>query len=261
MDNILKSKFVQMKEHFNFHLDLKNIKFYKGIKDTFNKSLFISGASGLSFLLSLWILNGFHGLFAHFLICIFFFPLFFAYLKKLNMKYPLKLTLLSTKLPGILKLFPFIRSAEDSFFFSRDKISKMLADKNCQLVFYDFFNMAKNNLFKFDEHKRFSQDLVLFKSFLESSNYLKAADYFIELYGSSHQFEYMVYDDYQNAHDLQLLKVRKKIMDEFLQQNDIDDFAVQNVKSKSIYLTKELPQNSMEQKTKPKVNWKKLMDE
>ena len=30
-ENILKSKFVQMKEHFNFHLDLKNIKFYHSV--------------------------------------------------------------------------------------------------------------------------------------------------------------------------------------------------------------------------------------
>lgn len=261
MDNILKSKFVQMKEHFNFHLDFKNIKFYKRIKDTLNQSMFISGASGLSFLLSLWILNGFHGLFAHFLICIFFFPLFFAYLKKLNIKYPMKLTLLSSKLPSIFKMIPFVRSAEDSFFFSRDKMAKMLADKNCQLVFYDFFQMAKNNIFKFDEHKRFSQDLVLFKSYLESANYLKAADYFIELYGSSHQFEYMVYDDYQNPHDIQLLKARKTMMDEFLQQNDIDDFSIQNMKAKSLYLNKEVPTHSHDNKVKSKVNWKKLMED
>lgn len=262
MDSILKAKFVQLKEFFNFHGDIKNIMFYKKIKTIFNHSLFLLASTGLSFLLSIFLLNGIHSIPSNLIISMFFVPLFLSYFKKLNFQYQPKFTLLSNKLPGFLRLFPFIKSSEDSFFFSKEKISKMLEDKNCQLVFYDFFNMAKNNLFKFEEQRKFTQNIILFKSFLESENYTKASDYFIELYGVAHQFEYMVYDDYQSPHDIQMLKTKKIILDEFLHKIDIEDFQETEVPTKKVYLTKEINQKtSFDNDSKNKVNWKKLMDD
>lgn len=193
----------------------------------------------------------------NFFISLIFIPFFLAYLRKLNLKYPAKFTLLSSQLPSFLKVLPFIKSSEDSFLFSKDKISKMLTDENFQLVFYDFFNMAKNNIFKFDEQKRFTQNIILFKSFLESGNFIKAADYFMELYGVAYQFEYLIYDDYQSPHDLKLLKARKTIIDEFLQDSDIGQYSHDTFKAKSLSLNKDLSSTS----SRPKVNWKKLMDE
>lgn len=267
MDNILKTKLVQLKEHFNFQLDVKNIQFYKRIKTIINKSIFIIGSFGLAFLFSILILNGFRSFSTNFWTSAFFIPFFSVYLNKINIKFQPQFTRLSSKLPKFLRILPFIKSAEDSFFFSRDNISKMLVDKNCQLVFYEFFNMAKNNIYKFDDQKIFTQQMVIFKSCLESANYVKAADYFIELYATAHQFEYMIYDDYQTHHDIQMLKTRKILIDDFLHQADVDDFSEQAIKSKSISLTKDNPVvnksfSSNESKNKEnKVNWKKLMDD
>jgi hypothetical protein len=72
MDNVIKSKFIELKEKFNFNLDVKNIKFYQKIKNTFNNAIFLISSSVLSFLLSLWILNGFTVLVGHIIISLIF---------------------------------------------------------------------------------------------------------------------------------------------------------------------------------------------
>ena len=80
MDNILKTKFIQLKEHFNFNVDLKNIKFYKNIKKVFNTSLFLFFASVCSFATSVFILDGFILPSAHFFISLIFLPFFLQHL-------------------------------------------------------------------------------------------------------------------------------------------------------------------------------------
>lgn len=255
MDSILKSRFIQLKEKLNFNLDINNIKFYQKIKNMFTNTVFISAAAFFSFLLSVWILNGFSTWTAHFFISFIFFPLFFSFIFKLNLKHPLKFTLLSSRLPSFLKLFSFIKSTEDSFFFSKDKISKMLVDENFQLVFYDFFNMVKNHIFNVDEQRHFTKNVILFKSSLECGNFIKAADFFMELYGVAYQFEHLIYNDYQNTHDLQLLKARKSMIDDFLKESELEEYAKNNTNSLNIY------KNSFPHTPKTKVNWKKLMDE
>lgn len=260
MDNVIKAKYLELKDKFHFNVDVKNIKFYQKIKDTFTQTVFLSGAAGISSLFSYWLVHGATTTISgYFLVSLFFFPFFYSFLKKLNVKKPAKFTLLSSKLPNFLRLFSFIKSAEDSFFYSRDKIATMLADENFQLVFFDFFHMAKQHIYKTEEQRRFTKNIVTFKAFLESKNYNKAADYFIELYGFAYQFEYLVHDDYQNSHDVSLLKARKKIIDEFLEPLDLDSFPIQQFKTKSLQLQKELPNNS--KNAGEKINWKKLMDD
>lgn len=260
MDNVIKTKYLELKEKFHFNVDIKNIKFYQKIKNTFTQTVFFSSASCISFLFSLWLVHGTTANMAGcFFIALFFFPFFFSFLKKLNLKRPAKFTLLSSKLPKFLRTFKFIKSAEDSFFYSRDKISNMLSDENFQVVFFDFFHMAKQHIYKTEEQRRFTKNIVTFKAFLETKNYDKAADYFIELYGVADQFEYLVHDDYQNSHDYSLLKTRKKIIDEFFEHTELDNFSIQKFKTQSLQLQKELPKNSS--KEKEKINWKKLMDE
>lgn len=261
MDNFIKTKFLELKEKFHFNVDVKNINFYKKIKHTMNQTIFFSAAAGLSYLFSLWLVNGnTTTMSGYFFVSLFFFPFFFSFLKKLNLKRPAKFTLLSSKLPRILRSISFIKSVEDSFFYSRDKIATMLSDENFQLVFFDFFHMAKQHIYKTEEQRNFTKNIVTFKAFLESKNYSKAADYFIELYGVAHQFEYMVHDNYQNSHDFSLLKARKKIMDEFLEPNDFDSFSIQHFKTQSLQLQKELPKQPSKE-NREKVDWKKLMED
>ena len=261
MDNILKTKFVQIKEHFNFQLDVKNIQFYKCIKNIMNKTIFVFGAAVLAFLFSILILQGVKSFTINLWLSAFFIPFFASYINKLNVKFQPKFTLFSTKLPKFLRVFSFIKSAEDSFSFSKNNVAKMLVDKNCQLVFYEFFNMAKNHIYKIEEQKIFTQYIVLFKSSLESSNYIKAADYFIELYIRAHQFEYMLYEDYQTHHDIQMLKTRKILIDDFLLKVDIEDCFEESTKPKHIYLNANKEKFLSPSESKNKVNWKKLMDE
>lgn len=261
MDNIIKTKFLELQDKFHFNLDVKNIHFYKKIKDNVNKTVFLSAASGLSFLFSLWLVQGnTTNMAGHFFVSLFFFPFFFSLLKKLNLKRPAKFTLLSSKLPRFLRSISFIKSAEDSFFYSRDKIATMLANEDVQLVFFDFFHMAKQHIYQTEQQRNFIKNIVTFKAFLETKNYYKAADYFIELYAVAHQFEYMVHDNYENSHDTLLLKTRKKIMDDFLEQPDFDNFSIKQFKSQSLHLQKDLPQKFSKDSEK-KVNWKKLMED
>lgn len=259
MDNILKTKFIQLKEHFNFNVDLKNIKFYKNIKKVFNTSLFLFFASVCSFATSVFILDGFILPSAHFFISLIFLPFFLSVAYKLNIKFQPKFTSLHYKLPSFFKKIPFIKSAEDSFLFSREKIAHMLSQKECQLVFFDFFSMAKSHIFKYDEHKKFTKNIVLFKSYLETENFLKAADYFIELYGDSYKFEYLIHDNHPSTHDLDLLHARKKMIDDFLHQNSIDDLTTQNLKAKSLEISKDFSEQTTTERKK--VDWKKLMND
>lgn len=259
MDNILKTKFIQLKEHFNFNVDLKNIKFYKNIKRVFNASLFLSFSAICSFALSVVILNGFITPSAHFFISLIFVPFFLFVAYKLNTRFQPKFTALYKQLPSFLRFIPFVKSAEDSFFFSREKIAKMLSNKECQLVFFDFFSMAKSHIFKYDEHKKFTQNIVLFKSYLETDNYLKAADHFIELYGDSYKFEYLIHDNHPSSHDLDLLNARKKLIDEFLHQNSLDDLSSQNIKAKSLEISKNFSEKPSSERKK--IDWKKLMND
>lgn len=261
MDNILKAKFFQLKEKFHFNIDVANIHFYQRIKNVVNKSLFFSAASTLSFSFSCLLLNGYVNFSSNLLLSIIFLPLFLSYVNKLNIKYQPQFTKLSSRLPSFLRFFSFIKSAEDSFFFSKDKIITLLADNDFQLVFYDFFNMAKNHIFKIEEQKKYIKNIVLFKSFLEVGNYSQAADYFIDLYGVAHQFEYMVYHNSHNYHDIQLLRTRKKIIDDFLDSVEDNDFNSQNIKSKSIFLSKNVPLQESSSLHQKKIDWKKLMDD
>lgn len=259
MDNILKTKFLQLKENFNFNVDLKNIKFYKNIKKVFNASLFLSFSAICSFSISVLILNGFVSPGAHFFISLFFVPFFISIAYKLNTKFQPKFTALYKKLPSFFRLIPFVKSAEDSFFFSREKIANMLSHKECQLVFFDFFSMAKSHIFKYDEHKKFTQNIALFRTYLETSNYLKAADYFIELYGDSYKFEYLIHDNHSSSYDLDLLHARKKMIDEFLQQNYVDELNSQNIKAKSLEISKNFSEQPISERKK--IDWKKLMND
>lgn len=263
MDSVLKEKFVQLKDLFNFQSDIKNILFYKKIKKIFNLSLLFLPSAILSFSLLKLLFNDM-ALQTWFEISFVFsfIPIFSACFEKLFLHFPPKFNLISYKLPSFLRLLPFIKSAEDSLLFSKEKIAKMLEDKNCQFVFYEFFKMAQNNLLIIKEQKKFTQNIILFKSFLESGNYTIASDYFIELYAVAHYFEYMVHDDYISPHDIEMLKTKKIILDEFLHKIDIEDFQENESPTKKIYLTKSINQKTtFNNDSKNKVNWKKLMDD
>lgn len=227
MDTVLKNKFIQLKDNLKFQIDFDNIHFYHLIKKSFNKTTFVAGSFFVSFVLSTWILKGTPSFYLNFLISTIFTPLFLAFFKKLNMKHPAKFTLLSSRLPSLFRFIPFIKSSEDSFFFSKDKITDTLKDERNQVILYDFFLLVKQHIVNIDEKYNFDKNITFFKSSLESGNFIQASNYFMELYIVAFQYEYLINNDHTpSTHDIDLLRARKSIIEEFLQEKDIHDYSL-----------------------------------
>lgn len=266
MNEYFKNNYFKFKEHFHLDMDVKNFLFYKKIKNIFSKSFLLASSTGLSFLLSYHLLGSGFSFNNYFFTSIIFFPLFLSLIQRLQIKHPLKYTQISHKLPSFLRFLSFIKSSEDSFFFSRDKISKMLEDKNAQFIFYEFFNNSKPFVDSLKDYKEYNSNIAFFKNCLEKKDFIKAAEYFMELYTFAYQYENLSFNS--NYHDIELLHIKKELIDEFLHEVNIEKVFMKNQlnlpkdhdNNQNInYLYKNIPETKNSNVT-PKVNWKKLLD-